>query len=165
MKKCTKCQQEKEFSFYWKDKTRKDGYQSMCKPCWMTRPYYKKKEYLKSNERYRHTEGGIDFRKRNQKKYNATSYKKRPEVYKAGTALRRATLAKATPKWLTKEMKKEISNLYKKAKELNLSVDHIYPINGKTCTGLHVPWNLQLLTLSENCSKKNRIPEGIPLKP
>lgn len=35
------------------------------------------------------------------------------------------------------------------------TVDHIIPIHGESVSGLHVPWNLQLLTRSDN-SKKGR---------
>ena len=34
MKTCTKCKIEKEFSEFYKDKTKKDGYNSGCKSCY-----------------------------------------------------------------------------------------------------------------------------------
>jgi 5-methylcytosine-specific restriction endonuclease McrA len=82
--------------------------------------------------------------------------------YAAMSAKRRASKLQATPKWLSPEQLDEIKLLYLFVAErrqitgLDLEVDHIVPLQGETVCGLHVPWNLQVLTASENASKGNR---------
>ena len=68
----------------------------------------------------------------------------------------------ATPFWLTKTHYDQIEEVFNKANLLELennqkySVDHIIPLQNHLVCGLHVPWNLQILTSSENSSKKNK---------
>jgi len=79
--------------------------------------------------------------------------------YVASRANRRARQEEATPSWLTAIHKAQIQEMFEiaKAKETQTGkkyhVDHIIPINGGDVSGLHVPWNLQLLTATENLSK------------
>lgn len=89
--------------------------------------------------------------------------KNNPGLSAAYCAKRRACKLKATPKWLTAEHLREIETYYEAAKELQwlssepLHVDHIMPLQGEYSSGLHVPWNLQILPRSLNCKKSNKI--------
>jgi len=90
--------------------------------------------------------------------------KTHPDKYAANAAKRHAQKLQATPGWLTKEQHAEIQEFYTLAQELAwlnqdvqiFHVDHIIPLQGENVCGLHVPWNLQLLTAKENRSKGNR---------
>ena len=78
------------------------------------------------------------------------------------SSIRRSRKKLATPKWLTVKDLEDIHSYYLLASELNkvsdvkFVVDHIVPLSNDNVCGLHVPWNLQLLTNSENCSKNNK---------
>ena len=76
-----------------------------------------------------------------------------PHTQKAITAKRRALKLKATPKFANL---KKIKEIYKKCPK-GYHVDHIIPLQGKVVCGLHVEWNLQYLTPSENSSKSNKL--------
>lgn len=104
------------------------------------------------------------FWKRNPDKNAAKSrafYKANPEKALAFCAKRRAIKLQRTPAWLTREHYNKITALYKESKRLKnqygtqYCVDHIIPLSGELVSGLHVPWNLQILTKSQNSSKSN----------
>ena len=79
------------------------------------------------------------------------------DKYNAYLAKYRATKLKASPPWLTKEHYRLIQEKYTEAKLQGLEVDHIIPLQGENVCGLHVPWNLQLLSRQDNASKSNKI--------
>lgn len=90
------------------------------------------------------------------------SSRKHPETARIGCARRRARKKNAMPGWLTKKHKKAIKEIYQLA--INLSkktgieyhVDHIIPLANENVCGLHVPWNLQIITAEENHKKHNK---------
>lgn len=83
------------------------------------------------------------------KSYKQTWRNEHPEA----SAAYRAAKLQATPPWADLET---ITRIYK-ARPEGMEVDHIIPLQGKNVCGLHVDYNLQYLTESENSSKGNRI--------
>ena len=75
---------------------------------------------------------------------------------------RRAKKLERIPRWIKDVFLKEIDEYYTMAKELEKvfpwkqHVDHIVPMNGKNVSGLHVPWNLQILSQKANQEKGNK---------
>ena len=91
--------------------------------------------------------------------YHSNFYKTNKERYIAASARRRAAQESATPAWLTAIDKAIIQEMYDVSAArfvqtgIKHHVDHIVPINGKKVSGMHVPWNLQVITAHENLSK------------
>lgn len=85
--------------------------------------------------------------------------KENPEVRREISATRRARKRNATPPWLTKEMRAEIKAMHAEANALKaqlgvrFDVDHIVPLDGRHVSGLHVPWNMRVITHAENISR------------
>lgn len=135
-------------------------------PCWvqegvMGRPRTRTPEDIARQRREaaaryraRHPEKALESVKR----YNKNNLPK----LAAYSARRRATKAKATPKWLSSSDHDMMAGAYQYAKQLrdasgyDWHVDHIIPLCSKIVCGLHVPWNLQLLPAKENHRKGNR---------
>ena len=130
VKQCTKCQQTRNRNEFNKDKYQKDGLKIYCKAC--DRAY------------------SANWSKNNRGKANAK--RSRYRVAKLNRML----------KWGKLHLKPEIEVWYRRAQLATIfmeelyEVEHIEPLQGKDVCGLHVPWNLTLLTKKENASKGNR---------
>ena len=76
-------------------------------------------------------------------------------------AERNAAKVHATPQWLTKKDRRDIADIYAlaalKTAETGIKheVDHIVPLRSKVVCGLHVGWNLSVITASKNRAKTN----------
>ena len=178
IKKCCKCDMEKLASenFLWV-KTR---WHSWCNDC---RKFEKKQWYLKNQEseklrgkeynktyypqnKARITARTIQWQKENKEKYAIKSrrhYENNKEKAFANSAKYRASRRNACPSWLDKTMKEQIEQMYANARKISQDtgvaheVDHIVPLVNSAVCGLHVPWNLQILTQFENRSKRNNL--------
>jgi hypothetical protein len=83
---------------------------------------------------------------------------------RADTKNRRRKHRHATPPWLTRRQKTEMRAMYQIAITMSKTtgeryvVDHIWPLRSDFVCGLHVPWNLRVVTQEENALKSNKLP-------
>lgn len=182
-----KCGILKPLTEYHKDKSSRDGFRSRCKSCCNSYYPEHKDKMLESQKKYvennkeSFTEYQASHYKKNKEKIkpkrakfrenNRDHFENQRKAWKsenrgrlnALNAKREMAKINATPPWLTEEHFCQIEEFYIKAAQLTKEtgiphqVDHILPLQGKNVRGLHVPWNLQILTASENASKGNRI--------
>lgn len=173
VKKCSTCKEEKNLSEFYK-RSDTGRYRSLCKPCFtesnertrkISKEHIKKRRhlhYVKNKEKVlkqtkEYKKNNPEVAKKSRQKWRRNNLDKDA----ARSANRRASKKQRTPKWLTEGQKNRIKQYYTAAQDLRwedeMHVDHIIPLNGKTVSGLHVPWNLQLLPALENMSKGNRL--------
>ncbi len=180
---CSKCKETKSLLNFNKNKSQKDGYNNQCNDC--LKIYREKTRQHRIDYLRRWRENNPDARKihyQNNKERSSVYAKQYRELNgprlrkntvrwqkenldkdAAKTARRRAAKLKAIPPWITKEQLREIKELYTCAQMFKLytgqeyHVDHIVPLQGENVCGLHVPWNLQVITAQENLSKSNKL--------
>lgn len=149
-KQCHACGNTSE---WWKD--------GSCQPC---RRKASKEAYRRDSADAHKLEKRREWQRayaKKRKEWELQPYHK-TEAAKRGQRKRKKYIAEATPDWLTKEQWADIHTLYFKARWLTNNtdkkyvVDHIIPISGKNVRGLHVPWNLQVITYDENAAKFNK---------
>jgi hypothetical protein len=111
---------------------------------------YRKRYRARPEIRFRVSEYDKRWRRSNRAKRNANQ------------RARDAAKLCQMPTWLTADHLNDIAEIYRESHRLSNQtgishhVDHIVPLRGRGVRGLHVPWNLQILTAAENISKGNR---------
>lgn len=86
-----------------------------------------------------------------------------PTQVLADNKIRRRKHREATPPWINRKQKTEMRSLYQAAITLTKTtgeqyvVDHIVPLRSDVVCGLHVPWNLRVITQEENLKKSNKL--------
>jgi len=174
MKHCYKCKTCKDVSLFGKAKDKKDGYASICKACDKERnAVYRNKNKATINIK------AVIYHESNKEQINNNKklwYVKNKEIKllknkqwalnnkdkrRAHRSKRRAIELNATPLWLIDQDYKDIQDFYTMAKELEnvfpwkQHVDHVIPLQNKSVCGLHVPWNMQILSVKANLEKGN----------
>jgi hypothetical protein len=180
-KQCSCCGQVKPVSEFHKDKQKIDGLTSKCKMCRKqdARTFYERKDnkhkiiahstqWKKNNpdkDKQHRSKHRIKYKERYQK-YEKTRAQNNPGYFAAKTKKRYSAKLKRTPPWLSIEDFKQIEKEYllaawcSEVMKEKYHVDHIVPLQGKTVSGLHVPWNLQVIPARDNIRKGNKHDQG-----
>jgi hypothetical protein len=175
---CKECENKRDRERYPKRREKmlrrkKEVYNPIAKREYNQIFYYENKNYILEQKKEYYQENSkqiIEYKQQYYKDNRNAILEEKKQYLKnnrgqsnARGALRHSRKLRATPKWLTKEHKEEIKSIYilssKMQKEdgIKRNVDHIVPLRSKLVCGLHVPWNLQILTENENCSKSNKL--------
>jgi 5-methylcytosine-specific restriction endonuclease McrA len=131
---------------------------------------YNKREDVKDrkNEWYQENREAViaaaSTRPQHVKREYQNAWKERNIIWvRADTKSRRRKHREATPKWLTTAQKATMREIYKMAITMTQTtgeqyvVDHIVPLRSHEVCGLHVPWNLRVITQEENLKKSNKL--------
>lgn len=166
MKICSRCNVEKSYELFYKQKVNsKDGYQSHCKAC----DNIRKEKWIEKNPeiaRLHRQKSDKNKYEKNKTLINAKNklWKiKNPEKVMAIDARRRAAIKNRTPSWFTEDDHWIVEQAYDLAAKrtsifgFSWHVDHIIPLQGKLVSGLHVPYNLQVIPAVENLKKSNKL--------
>lgn len=110
-------------------------------------------------------EAGRQWRQKHPEKCNILSSEWRSrnrDIMNSLKAKRRADLLDRFPKWLSIDEKWMIGQAYALAKlrtevtGFDWHVDHVIPLRGQLVSGLHTPYNLQVIPATTNLQKGNR---------
>lgn len=179
MRICKECGRSQPLDLFIRNRRSRDGLALMCNPCRSAQadarrqarhdmgytpriPKTRRSKYLQRREAVL-TQLKLAYAANPEKYKSRTQAWQRanPHYLTARNAKRRATLLQRTPHWLSPDDLCLICEFYETARNLSeltgqpFQVDHIVPLQGRLVSGLHVPWNLQILSASENAHKNN----------
>lgn len=114
----------------------------------------KQKDFIQNN---------AEQHRQNNKRWNEKNVDKVRKMKRPANANRRANLLHRTPKWLSEQDKMRIKVKHAEARwmtehtGISHAVDHIYPLQGRLVSGLHVPSNMRVIPARENSRKYNKL--------
>jgi hypothetical protein len=160
--KCKECKKQYHKNWYLKNKEKRDEQKSIYKKNNKEKIKLQTREYLKKNkgsvskrQREYYLENRDEILKKCRDRYNV-QYKENPAKIASKSRARDVHRANMYSK-LSPALKAEVDGIYIFCKIFNgFEVDHIVPIKGEKISGLHSPFNLQAISISENRSKGNR---------
>jgi len=127
-------------------------------------PTYHKDKYWTDLEKAKKNNQINYLRHREKRIESAVQWaKENKHMASANKAAYKAAKKNATPPWLNEDDFWMMKQAYELAKDRSdimgfaWHVDHVVPLRGENFSGLHVPWNLQVIPGSLNCSKQNRL--------
>lgn len=179
---CSKCDMEKPFELFKKDKRKLSGYSTICKSCasqasieyrsarieerLVKEAEYRARERERLRQKYR---DNIEYHRRYYQENKEAfaercrdSRERNRGAFNERAARRRVAKRSATLP-LPDHAVQQIRVLYEEAARLSIEtgvlhhVDHIMPLQGSNSCGLHVPWNLRVIPAVENLSKGNAV--------
>lgn len=119
----------------------------------------------KAKNMRKYSQSSLDWARRNPERvaeYQLRANRKNPGRRNKLTANYRSAKANRAPSWLSDDDKWMIGEAYELAAlrtritKVSWHVDHIVPLRGEAVSGLHVPWNLQVILGRENVQKGNK---------
>lgn len=156
MKKCKICDREHDRRKYCSEECRLESKRITA------RKWNKENKGKHAEHQRQHKARDPELFKSKERAYYLRKTASNPGYFVDKVARRDALKKSASPKWLSTEHREQIMWFYDMSAKLTEitgvlhHVDHIEPLQGDISCGLHVPWNLQVLTGSENSAKGNK---------
>lgn len=167
---CTACLQELPFSSFSTRKASADGLNFKCRECqkqyagrWREENPDANRQYYRSNRSAR-SDAFREWAQQNKSQraeYMRLWLQENKDRVNEKVAYRNARKKLATVPWADRD---KMRSIYEECARITAEtgipheVDHIYPLQGETVSGLHWEGNLNIITQFENIQKLNRMP-------